>query len=167
MYKESNLLNCEHLMVNCEKYFANLIIKFLLVLKCKNCNINYTIAKGFNLFIGSEWLTSTYVMRSSGISRTCGIFSFLLDWSPHVERYVYFAANPAWLDQWFQSYSNWKILRTIENKFIEFEMQLSFSDCISKLTINAPDQCSLYGFFGWANFIQVMRPLRQIHQFLA
>ncbi len=48
-------------------------------------------------------------------SRTCDVFSFLFDWSPHQERYILLKTPPE-PDQWFQSYSNWKILKTIENK---------------------------------------------------
>ncbi len=48
-------------------------------------------------------------------SRTCDIISFLFDWSPHQERYILLKISPE-SDEWFQSYSNWKIIKTIENK---------------------------------------------------
>ncbi len=51
-------------------------------------------------------------------SRTCYIFGFLFDWSPQSLGEVHFAENPTWIGPvvWFQSYSNWKILKTTENK---------------------------------------------------
>ena len=39
-------------------------------------------------------------------SGTCDIFSFLFDWSAHMERYILFKTPPE-LDQWFQSYEQW------------------------------------------------------------
>ncbi len=65
-------------------------------------------------------------------SRTCDIFSFLFDWSPHLERYI-LQKTPPESDQWFQSYNNWKILKTIQNKK---EMHSFFW---LYLTINAAD----------------------------
>ena len=57
-----------------------------------------------------------YVMRSvagSVRTHTCDIFSFLLDWSAHLERYI-LLKTPLESVQWFQM-SNWRVLRTIEN----------------------------------------------------
>ncbi len=47
--------------------------------------------------------------------RTCDIFCFLFNWSPHEGR-CFLVKTPPESDQWFQSYTNWKILKTIENK---------------------------------------------------
>ena len=48
-------------------------------------------------------------------SWTCDIFSFLFAWSL-IGRGTFCWKPPSELDQFFQSYSNWKILKTIENK---------------------------------------------------
>ncbi len=48
--------------------------------------------------------------------RTYDILSFLFDWSRHQERWYILLKTPPESDHWFQSYSEWKILKTIENK---------------------------------------------------
>ncbi len=72
-----------------------------------------------------------YNLRESVGSQTCDIFSLLFDWSPHKERYI-LLETPHESDLWFQSYSNWKILKTIKTKEMHFLFWLY-------LTINAPD----------------------------
>ncbi len=58
-------------------------------------------------------------------------FQFLLDWSSHYERYI-LLKTPLESDKWFQSYSNWKIIKTVETKEIISFLWLY-------LKINAPD----------------------------
>ncbi len=41
-------------------------------------------------------------------SLTCDFFSFLFDWSAHLERYILIKKNPPESDQWFQSYEQLK-----------------------------------------------------------
>ena len=67
-------------------------------------------------------------------SRPCDIFSFLFDWSPYKERHILLKTPPE-SDQWFQSYSNWKILKTIENKRNAFLfLAVSHNQCSPLLT---------------------------------
>ncbi len=67
-------------------------------------------------------------------SRTCDIISSLFDWSPHLEMYILLKTLPE-SDQWFQSYSNWKVLRTIENKRNGFLfLAISHNQCSWLLT---------------------------------
>ena len=84
-----------------------------------------------------------YVMQSRGISRksnACDIFNILFDWGPHLERYILLKTTPE-SDQWFQSYSNWKILKTIENKRNAFLfLALSHNRCCRLLTDPARSQ---------------------------
>ena len=50
---------------------------------------------------------------------TCDIFSFLFDWSCHLERYILLKTSLE-LVQWFQGYEQLKIPRTIENNWNAF-----------------------------------------------
>ena len=48
-------------------------------------------------------------------SQTCDIFSFLFNWSAHLERYILLKTPPE-LDQWFQSYEQLKDSQNINRK---------------------------------------------------
>ncbi len=54
-------------------------------------------------------------------TQTCDIFSFLFDWSAHLQRYILLKTPPE-SDQWFQGYEQLKILRTIENNRNSFPL---------------------------------------------
>ena len=60
-------------------------------------------------------------------SQTCDFFIFLFDWSAHLEGYILLKPPPE-LDQWFQSYSNWRILKTIKKQ----KKYIPFSDFMSQ-----------------------------------
>ncbi len=70
------------------------------------------------------WLTITqikeqsiFVMRSRGISRKSAMWHFQFSiWLKSSIRKVHFAETPPESDQWFLSYSTWKIFKTIENQ---------------------------------------------------
>ncbi len=97
--------------------------------------------KGMNFILAITFLNDQSVYRHAWCdlgelvgSRTSDIFSFLFDWNPHQERYVLLKTPPE-SDQWFQSYSNWKILKTIENKRnSSLFLAVSHSQCSRLLT---------------------------------
>ncbi len=71
-------------------------------------------------------------LGKSVLSLICDIFSFLFDWN--------LLKTPLELDQCFKSYSNWKTLKTIENKRKSFfsgyisQPMLLTSDWLCKIT---------------------------------
>ena len=78
------------------------------------------------LFLFSENFNCVCIWRCDDLgesngSRTCNIFSFLLDWNAHLERYI-LLKTPLELVQWFQGYDQLKILRTME--IVEIHLEL-------------------------------------------
>ena len=78
---------------------------------------------------------TTNMMWSRKISRKSNIWHFQFStWLKSSLRGVHFAEKPTWIGPVVPSYSNWKILKTIENKRNSFLFL-----AVSHLTINAPN----------------------------
>ena len=69
-------------------------------------------------------------------SQTCDIFSFLFDWSAHLDRYI-LLKNPPESDQWFQSYEHLK--DSVNNKKKKEKKEISFSDYIVQSKLPTSD----------------------------
>ncbi len=81
-------------------------------------------------------------------TRTCNIFSFLFDWSDHLERYICWKPH---LNRFSGSkvMSNWRVLRTIENNRNSFLfLAISHNQCCRLPTDPARSQQILLLFFG-------------------
>ncbi len=82
------------------------------------------------------WLLCTNFMwcdlGKSVWSLTCDIFSFLFDWSTHLDRYILLNTSPE-LDLWFQSYEQ---LKDCVNNRKQKKINLCFW---SYLTVNTPN----------------------------
>ncbi len=91
----------------------------------------------------SSVLTNNIIWCNLGESvgtRTCDIFSFLFDWSAHLEKYI-LLKSPLELVQWFQGYEQLKVLRTIENNRYSFLfLAISHNQCCRLLTDPARSQ---------------------------
>ncbi len=95
------------ILVNTCSTFWN--ISLLWSRTCTGCTVSQKQNATFSLIVITE-LSSLWTC----VSDICDAI-----WGNKSE-VKYFAENPHWTlpgsDQWFQSYSNWKILKTIENK---------------------------------------------------
>ncbi len=104
-------------------------------------------------------------------SPTCGIFSFLFDWSAHLKRYILLKTPPE-SHQWFQSYDQLKDSQNNRKQKKCLFLAISHNQCSWLLTDSARSQhkcvyvrrnnCFLHKASAW-NTHTCTPPLYQIH----
>ncbi len=99
----------------------------------------------FNVYNVYMW----YDVGKSVLSRTCDIFSFLFDWSSHLERYILLKTPPE-SDQWFQSYKQLKESQNNRKQkkiFISF-LAISHNQCF-RLSTDSPRSQHICDYIHW------------------